>query len=242
MIDLRHRATDARELMDDPQCDPEALALTYRHFATLNAAVSDSAGIFDRDIAPRAAGRSSENPVRVLDVGTGGADLPRALLARAARVGVPVEVVAIDPDSRAISWARTQPQPAGLELREATTGDLVAEGERFDVVLSNHVVHHLEARELGALLADSEALLAPGGVAVHHDLARSRLGYVGYDLGMRVMHPIMFRGSFLHVDGLISIRRAHTPRELAAGLPPGWSVRHYRVPWRLVIRYERVDA
>ena len=224
--------------MDDPNCDVDALHLTYGHFATVNAAVSDIDGIFADEIAVRGRGAAGR-PVRVLDIGTGGADLPRALLARAARAGIALEVVAIDPDPRAIGWARTQPLPPGLELREATTADLVAAGERFDVVLSNHVVHHLDARELGVLFADSEALLAPGGVAVHHDLARSRLGYVGYDLGMRVLYPTLFRGSFLHVDGLISIRRSHTPRELRHALPPGWSVRHYRVPWRLVIRHER---
>jgi 2-polyprenyl-3-methyl-5-hydroxy-6-metoxy-1,4-benzoquinol methylase len=242
VIDLRHRAADARELMDDPHCDPVALDLTYAHFATVNAAVSDIDGIFARDIAPRAIGRTTDRPVRVLDVGTGGADLPRALLARAARAGVPLEVVAIDPDPRAIEWARAQQRPPGLDLRQVTTADLVAVGERFDVVLSNHVVHHLDARELGVLLADSEALLAPGGVAVHHDLARSLLGYVGYDLGMRVLYPTLFRGSFLHVDGLISIRRSHTPRELRYALPPGWNVAHHRVPWRLVISHHRADA
>ena len=167
--------------MDDPNCDVDALHLTYGHFATVNAAVSDIDGIFADEIAVRGRGAAGR-PVRVLDIGTGGADLPRALLARAARAGIALEVVAIDPDPRAIGWARTQPLPPGLELREATTADLVAAGERFDVVLSNHVVHHLDARELGVLFADSEALLAPGGVAVHHDLARSRLGYVGYDL------------------------------------------------------------
>ncbi len=224
--------------MDDPNCDADALHLTYGHFATVNAAVSDIDGIFADEIAPRGRGAAGR-VVRVLDIGTGGADLPRALLDRAARAGIALEVVAIDPDPRAIGWARTQALPPGLDLREATTADLLAAGERFDVVLSNHVVHHLDARELGVLFADSEALLAPGGVAVHHDLARSRLGYVGYDLGMRVLYPTLFRGSFLHVDGLISIRRSHTPRELRHALPLGWSVRHYRVPWRLVIRHER---
>jgi len=230
--------------MDDSDCDPEALALTYRHFATVNAAVSDIRGIFRRDIAPRARdlARAGDRPLRVLDIGTGGADLPRALLARAERAGLPLEVVAIDPDSRALAWARQQPVPPRLTLREVSTAELCAEGERFDVVLSNHVIHHLDAPSLGALLADSEALLAPGGLAVHHDLARSRLGYVGYDLGMRVLYPVLFRGSFLHVDGLISIRRAHTVAELGAAVPEGWTVSPYRVPWRLVARFERTDG
>ena len=59
---------------------------------------------------------------------------------------------------------------------------------------------------------------------------------------MRVLYPVLFRGSFLHVDGLISIRRAHTVAELGAAVPEGWTVSPYRVPWRLVARFERTDG
>lgn len=235
---LRHRAHDAHELMDAPDCDPARLERTFQRFALVNALVSDLDGMLARDIAPLAAARPGSRPLRLLDVGTGGADVPRALIARARRRGIALEVVAIDPDERAIAFARRQPPVDELTVRVAHTGELIAGGERFDVVTSNHVVHHLDARGLGVLLADSERLLSPGGVAVHRDLARSRLGYAAFAAGTALAHPFLLRGSFIRPDGLTSIRRSHTVAELAAAAPPGWQVRGGGAPWRLELRYE----
>ena len=226
---LRARDADAREIMDDPGCDPAVLARTYARFDLVNAVVSGRGAIYRRWVRPRLREGAA---VRMLDVGTGGADLPRRMLRWAAREPGELEVVAIDPDARAIAFARAQPPVQGLELRQAATGDLVAAGERFDVVVSNHVLHHLTARELGAILADSEALLAPGGVAVHADIARSALAYVGFAAGTLPFEPTLLRDTYIRADGLTSIRRSHTPAELAAAAPRGWSVRR-GVPSRL---------
>lgn len=226
---LRERDADARELMDAPDCDPVVLARTYARFDLVNAVVSGRGAIYRRWVRPRLRAGAT---VRLLDVGTGGADLPRRMLRWGARDGGRLEVVAIDPDARAIAFARDRPPVPGLELRQAATGDLVAAGERFDVVISNHVLHHLTAGELGAILADSEALLAPGGVAVHADIARSALGYLGFAAGTLPFEPTLLRRTYIRADGLTSIRRSHTPAELAAAAPAGWSVRA-GVPSRL---------
>lgn len=242
MSQLHHRAHDARELMDDPNCDPVRLQHTFRRFALVNALVSDLDGMLARDIAPLASAHTRSRPVQVLDVGTGGSDVPRALIAKARRRGIALEVVAIDPDERAIAYAQSLPPVTGLTVRAARTGDLIAEGQRFDVVTSNHVIHHLDGAELGALLADSERLLAPSGIAVHRDLARSRLGYAAFAAGTALVHPFLLRGSFIRADGLTSIRRSHTVAELAAAVPPSWSVRRGGAPWRLEVRYEAPGA
>lgn len=226
---LHARDAHTRETMDDPGCDPATLTRTYARFDLVNAVVSGRRAIYRRWIRPRLRAGAA---VRLLDVGTGGADLPRRMLRWAARDGGRLEVVAIDPDSRAIAYARALPPVAGLELRQAMTGDLVAAGERFDVVMSNHVLHHLTPHELGAILADSEALLAPGGVAVHADIARSALAYLGFAAGTLPFEPTLLRNTYIREDGLTSIRRSHTAAELAAAAPPGWSVRT-GVPSRL---------
>jgi 2-polyprenyl-3-methyl-5-hydroxy-6-metoxy-1,4-benzoquinol methylase len=161
----------------------------------------------------------------VLDIGTGGADVPRALLEWAHADGLRLEVTAIDPDSRALDWALRQPVRAGLVLRRVTSHELADAGERFDVVTSNHVLHHLDGHQFGALLADSERLTADGGIAVHGDIERSRLGYAGFWLGTLPFERNLLAGSYIRADGLTSIRRSHTATELATMLPPGWHVR-----------------
>lgn len=218
---LRTRDPDAQEAMDDPACDPAMLARTYARFDLVNAIVSGRGALYRRWIRPRL---WAGGTVRLLDVGTGGADLPRRLLRWAAREPGRLEVVAIDPEPRAIAYARGLPPTPGLELRQTVTRTLAEAGERFDVVVSSHVLHHLTGRELGEVLADSEALLAPGGVAVHGDIARSSLGYLAFAAGTLPFEGTLLRDSFIRADGLVSIRRSHTPAELAAAVPEGWSV------------------
>ncbi|WP_350348499.1 methyltransferase domain-containing protein [Agromyces sp. G08B096] len=222
---LRVRDVDARELMDDPAADPAMLERTYARFGLVNAIVSGHRETYRRWIRPRL---SADRVARVLDVGTGGGDLPRRLIHWAAADGLRLEIVGIDPDARAISFARRaqaeRPLP-GLELRQASTADLADAGERFAAVLSNHVLHHLDGHELGRLLADSERLVDDGGVAVHGDIARTRWGYAGFAAVTWPFQAGLLRGSFIRPDGLTSIRRSFTPEELQAVLPGRWRVR-----------------
>jgi 2-polyprenyl-3-methyl-5-hydroxy-6-metoxy-1,4-benzoquinol methylase len=224
---LRERAVDAVEIMDDPHCDPDALRRTYADFRVVNAVVSGLRHSYRRDIRPRL---SASRPHALLDIGSGGGDVARSLARWAARDGLRLTVTGIDPDARAHEFATGRPPLPGLEFRRARSADLVATGERFDTVLSNHVLHHLGAAELGALLVDSERLSR--GLVLHGDIERAPLAYAGFGLGT---WPF-FRRSYIRADGLTSIRRSYTFAELAAVAPPGWTVRRER-PYRLTLRW-----
>lgn len=232
-LDFRERDTEVRELMDAPDCDLHALHRTYERFTLVNALLSDARGLYRREILPRA--QRSGGLVRVLDIGAGGADVARDLLERARRDEVRLDVVAIDPDPRATDWAERQAPVAGLTVRRAHSSELVddlaSDDDRFDLVISNHVLHHLDGAQLGVLLADSERLVRPGGVVIHADLVRSALAYAAFAAVTLPLQPTVLRGSFIRPDGLASIRRSFLPRELAAVVPPGWRVRRVS-PWR----------
>ena len=235
---LLERDEAATEQMDDPDCDVEALERTYARFRLINVVVSNQRAVYRRWVRPCL---SPSQTRRVLDIGTGGADLPRALLRWARADGLRLEVTAIDPDPRALDWALRQPAEPGLVLRRVSSSELADAGERFDVVTSNHVLHHLDGREFGALLADSERLAGDGGIAVHGDIERTRLGYVGFALGTLPFERNLLAGSYIRADGLTSIRRSHTAAELAAALPRGWRVRR-GIPSRLEVIWGDADA
>ena len=219
---LGSRDDRVTELMDDSGADLATLERTYEQFHLVNVFVSNQRTIYRRWIRPRL---SATQTRRVLDIGTGGADVPRALLRWARADGLRLEVTAIDPDSRSLDWALRQPTEPGLVLRRVTSRDLADAGERFEAVTSNHVLHHLNGREFGALLADSEQLAAGGGIAVHADIERTRLGYSGFWLGTLPFARNLLAGSYIRADGLTSIRRSHTAAELSRVLPAGWRVR-----------------
>lgn len=211
-VDLTTRALDLRELMDEPDCDPRALARTFRRFALVNALVSGWRAAWRTHVVPAlpASGRG-----RVLDLGCGGGDLARALVRWAASDGFDVEVVGADPDERAIEAAKRS-TPRGVTFRQQSSGELLAAGERFDVVVSNHVLHHLGDDERHGFLTDSEALATSR--SLHSDIRRSTEAYRAYALAS----TFVAAGTFVRVDGLRSIRRSFTLPELREALPSGW--------------------
>ncbi len=224
-LSLRERRPSTVEQMDRPDCDLDALHRTYRGFGVVNPVVAGWQLTYRRWIRPLL---ETARTVTVLDIGSGGGDRPRAVARQARRDGFRVNITAIDPDARAHAWATARPAVPGLAFRRAVSGDLVAAGERYDVVVSNHLLHHLEPAELDGLLADSERLAVRR--AIHSDIRRSPAAYALFSAGAGLATPL-FPGSFIRPDGLASIRRSYTPGELAAVLRPGWRV-HTQLPWR----------
>jgi len=212
---LSRRAADDVEQMDHPDCDPRLLNNTYRQFGIINRVLSGWRRLYNREL--RNLNRQGQAPLTVLDVGCGGGDLVVMLARWAARDGMPMQITGIDPDSRAAGFARRRPPVPGVEFRQAHSADLVREGAAFDVVISNHMLHHLKPEELRQLLADSEILASRK--ALHNDLVRSPTAFALFSVA-----ALPFRRSFIRQDGLTSIRRSYRPAELAAAAPPGWSV------------------
>lgn len=211
---LRHRQPDLPEYMDDPACDLDMLRRTYAQFKYVNGAISGWRRIYRRWIRPRLSG----NPSRLLDIGCGGGDLVERLARWTARDGLNVEITAADPDERAIDFLKSRSFPDSVIIRQAMTMDLIREGQEYDVVISNHVIHHLNKTELQQFLGDSTALATR--LALHNDIRRDDFAYLGF-----MPTALMFRRSFITVDGLMSIRRSYLPGELRRVVPEPWIVR-----------------
>ena len=116
-------------------------------------------------------------PLRVLDLGTGAGDIPRALVECARKVGCPIVVTVVDRQQPTLQIAEKF-SPGFPEIRY-TRADFLrfAEGDPFDVVLCNLVLHHLEQSDAIRLLRRCRELTK--GVALVTDLRRSRLAQAG---------------------------------------------------------------
>lgn len=224
-VQLARRADDLRELMDDPDCDPHRLRTTLRRFTLVNRLIAAWGTVYRTRVWPALA--AAPGPTRLLDIGCGGGDVLRGLVARARADGFDVTGVGIDPDARSLDVARSARPVRGIEYRLTDSTRLAETGERFDVTLSSHVMHHLTPDELRRVLDDSARLATR--LALHSDIARSRLAYAGYAVGITPLAP----GSFLRTDGLRSIRRSWTPAELERLVPDGWLVER-PAPFRLL--------
>ncbi|PRA00338.1 methyltransferase [Arthrobacter sp. MYb224] len=223
MTSLR-RSIGVAEEMDRPDCDPKLLRRTYAQFPLVNRVVAGWRGNYVRFIRPLLRRRPE---TRILDVGCGGGDLAKNLARWALADGLSTQILGIDPDPRAIDYARQAMRRAALpegvvQFRETTSALLAAAGEQFDVVLSNHLLHHLEARELQQLQVDTESLCT--GIGLHSDIRRARAALLLFGTATLPLAGT----SLIRRDGLVSIRRSYTPAELAALARSGWEVQAQR--------------
>jgi 2-polyprenyl-3-methyl-5-hydroxy-6-metoxy-1,4-benzoquinol methylase len=223
---LPNRATHISERMDDPQCDVSRLHNTYQQFHVVNQFLSGWDRIYKVYLKPRLAFGST-----VLDIGCGGGDILRKLAAWTKQDGLDVSFTGIDPDERALEYTRNHATPPNVQFYKAASKELLGAGKKFDIVLSNHVLHHLQNEELYALCKDSEQLA--NRFVLHNDIRRSGLAYAGFSLT-----KLVFRKSFTTEDGLLSIRRSFTPRELQKVVPSQWRVKAM-IPYRNLLIYEK---
>jgi hypothetical protein len=168
----------------------------------------------------------------VLDLGTGGADVPVAVARRARKLGVPVSVVALDLQPAVLAYAATAARGWG-EVR-LVAGDALAPPVRpgsVDLALCSLTLHHLPESAVVGLLRRMAEVARLGFVV--SDLRRSRPVYALAWLTIRLMS----RNPLTRHDGPLSVRRAYTPPELAglsaaAGLP---GMRWYRAAFVRVL-------
>jgi len=215
---LTDRADDLREIMDDPDCDEQQLFNTYRWFSRLNPILGGWKSIYRRQIRPLL---SADHPTSILDLGCGGGDILRLIGRYAAQDGMAVQLTGVDPDERAIAFARSAGYDASLNttlsFEAVDSAALLERGDRYDIVLSNHVLHHLDANDVARFTQDSERLARQ--LVIHNDILRDDLAFVLFaPVGAACL------GSFIRVDGLRSVRRAWHPDELTRLLPSSWDV------------------
>jgi len=204
------RLTGAEELLDGPLDDRPALVGNLRDLARVNRRLG-GIDLSARAIEALAPGHSS---IEVLDVGTGGADIPLALIDRGRDRGRLVRVTGIDNRPEVLEAA------ALADRRVTSTGELVlhvADGQAlpfpdgaFEVAHSSLVMHHLEPDAARALLAEM-ARVARRGVVVN-DLVRGRAAWAG----AWALSHLATRNRFTRRDAPLSVRRAYSVAELTA--------------------------
>jgi SAM-dependent methyltransferase len=147
---------------------------------------------------------------RLLDVGCGSADVPAAVV-RA--LGRPMLAVGLDAKRLHLQEAPREVAPV-----QGDVGRLPFRPRSFDVVTASLFLHHFTDEALPDLLRSLFALTRRA--LVINDLRRA---WVPYVFGRAVFRPL-FRSRVSVADGLMSIRRGFTERDLReafsrAGIP-----------------------
>jgi 2-polyprenyl-3-methyl-5-hydroxy-6-metoxy-1,4-benzoquinol methylase len=227
------------EIMDRPDVDPVAHRQALNAIARINR-VSASSLILWKPIRALCRERQragDTRPVRVLDVATGGGDVPTQLWRRARRKGLALEVAGCDVSPVAVEHAR---EVAARQQAEVTLfqlnllADPIPAG--YDVITCSLFLHHLTDDQAVVVLTKMRE--AAGALALVNDLARGRLGWWAAWVGTRVLT----RSPMVHFDGVVSVEGAFTPEEaLAVAHKAGWDGAKVRrkFPFRYLLAWRR---
>jgi 2-polyprenyl-3-methyl-5-hydroxy-6-metoxy-1,4-benzoquinol methylase len=181
--------------------------------------------------------RESRPPIRVLDIATGGGDIPIALWQRAQRQRLPIEIAACDLSSRAIEFARQKAGRSGANV-EFFQSDVLAAPlpEGFDAIICSLFLHHLADDDTVDLLRRMAS--ASRQLMAVNDLRRSTAGL----LLAYAASKALTRSDVVRVDAPLSVRAAFTISEakalaVRAGLSnctvkPRWPQRFLLSWWR----------
>ncbi|HEV2971636.1 MAG TPA: methyltransferase domain-containing protein [Pirellulales bacterium] len=181
--------------------------------------------------------RRTSEPIRVLDIATGGGDIPIALWRRAKRSRLPIEISACDFSRRAIEVARRRAEKSGAEI-EFFSRDVLAEPlpDGFDAIICSLFLHHLSDDDAASLLGRMAE--ASRRLVLVNDLRRSTPGLLlAYGAT-----KLVTRSDVVRVDGPLSVRAAFTIAEAKAiacraglddcDIRPRWPFRFLLSWWR----------
>lgn len=166
-------------------------------------------------------------PLRILDLATGGGDIPRAIVLVARSLQCPVSVTAVDR------------QEATLRIAEKFSGDFpeiryvcadildFASDKPVDVAMCNLALHHFEESDVIRILR--QCRLQAGRAALVTDLRRSLLAQAAI-VGVT---ELFYREPMTRHDARVSAARAFSYAELhrLAAAAGWWGFEHRRCPF-----------
>lgn len=195
---------DEPEDIDDPAQPPAELARSMADVALTNRVFGGTQTILGhvaRLLRPLPPGTS----VRILDIATGTADIPRALLDWGRRRGLNLTIVAVDNHPGMLQMARGAAPDVHLACADALA--LPFPPGSFDLALCALAFHHFGFEASARVLTAMDRLTTRGFVV--SDLRRDRPTLWGVQASMAALrvHP------FTRHDAPASVRRAWTPPE-----------------------------
>jgi 2-polyprenyl-3-methyl-5-hydroxy-6-metoxy-1,4-benzoquinol methylase len=216
MVTTPPRLTGAAEQMDQPDLDPAERLRALQHLARVNSLFGGTRVVLD--LLPRLCD-GLPTPIRLLDVGTGYADIPRAIVRWARRRGQPMEIEAVDRDPATVALAaRACAAYPEIRLRHGDALALPFDSRSFDLVLASQILHHLEGTEPVRLLREL-ARVARYRILIN-DLRR---GAWPLAVTWAALH-LVSRSPVIRHDGPLSIRRGYVATELEAlAEAAGWT-------------------
>jgi ubiquinone/menaquinone biosynthesis C-methylase UbiE len=205
---VRRRETE--ELLDRAGQDPAELAANLRDIRTVNR-LAGGVGTVLRHLPGLLSHLPRGHPVEILDLATGGGDIPLNLVAWAERQGRPLHLTVTDRSPEILAEARrTLGDVPGVTFAVCDARAVPMPERSFDIVLCSLSLHHFAPGDAVQVLREMDRLSRTGFIL--NDIRRCRTGYVAAWVASRVAT----RNRLTRHDMPLSVLRAYTPDELRA--------------------------
>ncbi|MFA6239338.1 MAG: methyltransferase domain-containing protein [Candidatus Hydrogenedentales bacterium] len=182
-------------------------------------------------IVRRIAQENPGQPLRVLDLASGGGDTAIGLSLRAVRAGIPLEVHGCDLNHDSVEYANSLAKKARGNA-SFFVRDVLDQGvpDGYDVIVCTLFLHHLTDADAQWLLESMAA--SARRLVIISDLNRSLAGYVVAWTACRILSC----SEVVHRDGPLSAQAAFTMKEFAT-LADKAGLRGYSIRWAWPFRF-----
>lgn len=190
--------------MDQPHADPVLLDRSLQFLQWINRLM------YARQVVGHlrrfSRGWTKSRPVRILDIATGSADIPRRIIAWGKHRGFEVQVVGIDLHPRTAELARRQGPCEKLVILRADARALPFAPGSFDYAICSLFLHHLDDDQVVHVLREMDRVATRGIIVA--DLLRNYRAWLWIRLLTLPLNPMVRH------DGPASVAQGFTPGEV----------------------------
>src|SRR5512143_682281 len=237
LVPKRRRGPELLDLPSDNYSQSE-LAGSLADIRKVNRFLGDYHAVFRFFSALLPGIAAADRPVTVLDVATGSADIPVAIVKWARKSSIKVAVTAVDANPDVVREARalTLGYPE-ITVAAADGFSLPFKDRSFDIVMCVKTLHHLGEEDTVRWLRELYRVAASGYIIM--DIRRSGVAW----MLITMLTRLFTRNRLTRYDGPLSVLRSYTDPELEtlaaeAGLP---NSRIVRAPfWRIALTGRKV--
>jgi len=222
-LNMRHLQP---EKMDAPDVDPKAHSEALEGLARVNHISRSAEAVWAplKDIVMK---KALSQPLRILDVASGGGDVAIQLKQISEKEGTPIVISGCDKSETAIRYAREKAASAQVTVdffrhdifQDALPGS-------YDVITCNLFLHHLSEEALLRWMKNLKTMQVHYVIA--SDLNRSILGFLAAYIASR----LLTRSPIVHFDAVQSVRNAFRVSEVKKlAEEAGWKQVRIRKMW-----------
>ena len=193
--------------MDEDSVDPQLLQNSLHFIRRINTMLGYTRATI-RHLERFSRGWTKGNKIRLIDLATGSADVPRAILRWADRKGWNIHIIGVDRHAVTAHTAADGPRDPRLHIVQADVFDLPFDSSGFDYALTSMFQHHLDDDAVVRVMATMNRLASRGVIIA--DLIRNRRAYAWASLFTCGSNPMVRH------DARVSVGQSFTKPEVLA--------------------------